>query len=48
MLKRFFEYGDNSRLFQGLEISREKELCEAYMGRFPVIFVSLKGIQGSS
>ena len=48
MLKRFFEYGDNSRLFQGLEISREKELCETYMGRFPVIFVSLKGIQGSS
>ena len=48
MLKRFFEYGDNSRLFQGLEISREKELCETYMGRFPVIFVSLKGIQGRS
>lgn len=42
MLKYFFEYGCNSRLFDGLEISCEKELCDAYMGKFPVISVTLK------
>ena len=43
MLKCFFEYGCDSRLFEGLAIAREKELCENYMGKFPVVSVSLKG-----
>lgn len=42
MLKYFFEYGCDSRLFEGLAIAREKELCENYMGKFPVVSVSLK------
>lgn len=42
MLKCFFEYGCDSRLFEGLAIAREKELCENYMGKFPVVSVSLK------
>lgn len=46
MLKYFFEYGCDSRLFEGLEIAGEKKLCEEYMGRFPVISVSLKDING--
>ena len=52
MLKYFFETGsdnmpfDNATLFDGLEISKEKELCEEYMGKFPVISVSLKGASG--
>ena len=44
MLKTFFEYGCDSRLFDGLEISTEKELCRKYMGQFPVISLSLKDI----
>ena len=48
MLKYFFEAGSDNSIFDGLEISGEKELCDKNMGRFPVIFVSLKGIQGSS
>lgn len=44
MLKYFFGYGCDSRLFDGLEIAREKELCEKYMGKFPVISISLKGV----
>ena len=46
MLKSFFEIGSNRTLFDGLAISRETALCEAYMGRFPVVFVSLKGVDG--
>lgn len=42
MLKYFFEYGWDSRLFEGLAIAGEKELCENYMGMFPVVSVSLK------
>ncbi len=44
MLKTFFEYGCDARLFAGLEIEEEKELCKTYMGRFPVISVSLKDV----
>lgn len=44
MLKNFFEFGNDKRIFEGLEISREKELCEKYMGKFPVISLSLKGV----
>ena len=46
MLKCFFEIGSDRTLFDGLAISRETALCEAYMGRFPVVFVSLKGVDG--
>ena len=46
MLKSFFEIGSNRTLFDGLAISRETALCEAHMGRFPVVFVSLKGVDG--
>lgn len=44
MLKYFFEIGSDPALFEGLEISKEKQLCEEYMGKFPVISISLKGI----
>ena len=43
MLRYFFEYGCNSELFKGLEISSEADYCEKYMGKFPVISVTLKG-----
>ena len=46
MLKSFFEIGANRTLFDGLAISKETTLCEAYMGKFPVVFVSLKGVDG--
>lgn len=48
MLRCFFEIGADSTIFDGLEISREKEYCEEYMGRFPVISISLKGASGNS
>ncbi len=47
MLKAFFEIGDNRALFDGLKISEEKEICEEYMGKFPVISISLKDVEGS-
>ncbi len=47
MLKSFFEVGCDRSLFDGLQISEEPELCGEYMGRFPVIFISLKGIHGN-
>lgn len=46
MLESFFEIGANRTLFDGLAISRETALCEAYMGKFPAVFVSLKGVDG--
>ena len=46
MLKSFFEIGTDKTLFDGLAISEETALCEAYMGKFPVVFVSLKGVDG--
>jgi hypothetical protein len=48
MLKYFFEYGHDRGLFNGLDISGEKELCDRYMGNFPVISISLKGVGGKS
>lgn len=44
MLRYFFEIGSDSSLFDGLIISREKELCEKYQGKFPVISITLKGV----
>ena len=46
MLKCFFETGSDPALFDGLKIVQEKELCEKYMGKFPVIFISLKSVGG--
>lgn len=46
MLKCFFEVGTDKTLFDGLVISQETALCEKYMGKFPVIFISLKGVDG--
>lgn len=46
MLQCFFEMGRDESLFDGLRISKEKELCEAYMGKFPVIFLTLKSVDG--
>ena len=46
MLKCFFEIGRVPALFEGLKIMREKDLCEKYMGRFPVISISLKSVGG--
>ena len=46
MLKYFFEIGSDSPLFNGLEISKETELCAKYMGKFPVISITLKGASG--
>ena len=46
MLKCFFEIGSDKSIFDGLTISREKTLCETYMGKYPVVFVSLKGVDG--
>lgn len=48
MLKYFFEIGTNSILFDGLEISNEKELCHKYMGKFPVISITLKEATGEN
>ncbi|MCM1063738.1 MAG: ATP-binding protein [Eubacterium sp.] len=48
MLKYFFEYGCDSTLFDGLAISEERELCDKYMGNFPVISISLKDVNGRS
>ena len=46
MLKSFFEIGTDKSLFDGLYISGNKELCAEYMGKYPVIFLSLKGVDG--
>lgn len=46
MLKCFFEIGTDASLFDGLYISKNKELCENYLGKYPVIFISLKGVDG--
>ena len=45
MLKAFFEIGCDEGLFAGLKIAEETMLCENYMGRFPVVSISLKGIE---
>ena len=48
MLKCFFEPDGDKTIFDGLEISRETALCQEYMGKYPVVSVSLKGINGAS
>ncbi|MDD6291696.1 MAG: AAA family ATPase [Lachnospiraceae bacterium] len=46
MLKAFLEIGCDKTLFDGLKISQETDLCEKYMGQFPVISISLKSVDG--
>ena len=46
MRKSFFDIGTDKALFDGLYISGNKELCDEYMGKYPVIFLSLKGVEG--
>ncbi len=48
MLKYFLDLAGNEELFRGLEIANETQLCDEYMGKFPVISVSLKGINAPS
>ena len=46
MLKYFFEIGADKTLFDGLAISREKALCDEYMGKYPVVFITVKDVDG--
>ncbi|MDD3218410.1 MAG: AAA family ATPase [Lachnospiraceae bacterium] len=48
MLKYFFSYGCNPDVFTGLDIEKEQILCEKYMGKFPVISITLKGVAGDT
>ena len=48
MLKNFFEVGSDPSLFDGLAISDNKELCQKYQGKYPVISISLKTVSGLS
>ncbi len=47
MLRTFFERGCDQALFEGLDISRETALCERHMGQYPVMSISLKGVNGA-
>lgn len=46
MLRSFFEIGTDASLFDGLYISQNKKLCDAYLGKYPVVFLTLKGVDG--
>lgn len=46
MLQRFFEINADESLFNGLSIMQRKDLCDEYLGKFPVVFLTLKGIDG--
>lgn len=48
MLKNFFEIGTDAALFEGLHISKNVQMCEKYMGKYPVIAVSLKGVDAAT
>jgi hypothetical protein len=48
MLQAFFETGSREEWFEGLAVAQEKELCEEYRGKFPVVSISLKGVDGLS
>ena len=48
MLRSFFGIGADAALFEGLQISEEKELCEKYLGQYPVISISLKDVESDS
>ena len=46
MLRYFFETGTDKSIFDGLKVSENKEICDKYMGKYPVVFVTLKGVEG--
>ncbi len=48
MFKSFFETGKEKNLFEGLYISKNLKLCEEYQGKYPVVSISLKGINGTT
>ena len=48
MFQHFFEIGSERTLFDGLEISKNLKLCEEYQGKYPVVSISLKGINGTT
>ena len=48
MLRCFFEIGADKTLFEDLYISQNEQFCEEYMGRFPVVFLTLKGVEGTT
>jgi hypothetical protein len=48
MLKCFFEIGGDKSIFDGLAITKRKDLCDTYMGKYPVVFVSLKSVDGTT
>lgn len=48
MLRCFFEIGADETLFEGLSISQNVQACEEYMGKFPVLFLTLKGVEGTT
>lgn len=46
MLRYFFEIGADASLFDGLQIAENKKLCEEFQGKYPVIFLSFKNVEG--
>lgn len=48
MLRYFLEIGTDPHLFDGLEISQETELCEKYMGKFPIIHLNFSTVYGNT
>lgn len=48
MLKSFFKIGTDTTLFDGMEISKERDVCEQYMGKYPVVSISLKDVEGTN
>ena len=44
----FFEIGTDKTLFDNLYISKRKDFCEEYMGKFPVVFLTMKGVEGNT
>lgn len=46
MLKSFFGIGGDKSIFDGLAVTRDEALCEKHMGKYPVVFISLKGVDG--
>lgn len=48
MFQSFFEIGRDKNLFDGLHISKNPKLCEEYQGKYPVVSISLKGINGTT
>ncbi|MEF2954210.1 MAG: AAA family ATPase, partial [Blautia sp.] len=48
MLEHFFSIERDQSIFEGLKISKDTKLCEEYMGKYPVISISLKGINAAT